>query len=111
MGSPGKSIARAHPRRYEKYIGMEFEYDPEKSKANRAKHGIDFEDAQELWADDDRLVIPARSETESRWAMLARHGARVWAAFYTLRDGRVRLISVRRARPNEKATYEGGRFG
>ena len=76
-----------------------------------AKHGIDFEDAQELWADDDRLVIPARSETESRWAMLARRGARVWAAFYTLRDGRVRLISVRRARPNEKATYEGGRFG
>lgn len=90
---------------------MEFEYDPEKSKANEVKHGIDFELARELWSDDDRLVIPARSESEPRWAMLAQHGTKVWAAFYTLRGGRVRLISVRRARPNEKAMYESGRAG
>lgn len=90
---------------------MEFEYDSEKSKANEVKHGIDFERAKELWSDEDRLVIPARSESEARWAMLARYGARVWAAFYTLRGSRVRLISVRRARPNETAMYESGRAG
>lgn len=90
---------------------MEFEYDPGKSRANEVKHGIDFEQAKALWSDDDRLVIPARSEGEPRWAMLARHGAKVWAAFYTFRESRVRLISVRRARPNEKAMYESGRAG
>jgi hypothetical protein len=90
---------------------MEYEYDPEKSQANEAKHGIDFEQAKALWSDDDRLVIPARSKDEPRWAMLAQHGTKVWAAFYTFRGNRVRLISVRRARPNEKAMYESGRTG
>ena len=27
------------------WIGMKFEYDPEKSAVNKAKHGIDFEAA------------------------------------------------------------------
>lgn len=90
---------------------MEFEFDPEKSQANKAKHGIDFDEARVLWADEDRLVIPARSDTEPRWVMLAQRGAKVWAAFYTVRGDRVRLISVRRARPNEKAMYESGRLG
>lgn len=87
---------------------MDFEFDPEKSLANKAKHGIDFDEAKALWADEDRLVIPARSDSEPRWAMLAQRGAEVWAAFYTIRGGRVRIISVRRARPNERTTYEGG---
>jgi hypothetical protein len=50
---------------------MEYEYDPEKSKANEVKHGIDFAQAKALWSDDDRLVIPARRESEPRWAILA----------------------------------------
>jgi len=106
-----KSLARWAWWRYKKHTAMEFEYDPEKSQANEVKHGIDFEQAKGLWSDDDRLVIPARSESEPRWAMLAQHGAKVWAAFYTLRGRRVRLISVRRARPNETAMYESGRAG
>lgn len=90
---------------------MEFEFDPEKSDGNRTKHGIDFEDARALWHDDDRLIVPARSEAERRWAVLARHRGKVWVAFYTIRENRVRLISVRRARPNEEKLYEGGRTG
>ncbi len=90
---------------------MEFQYDLEKSEGNRAKHGIDFEEAKELWEDDARLVVPARSDSEPRWAILARHRGKVWAAFYTLRGNHVRLISVRQARPNEKNMYEGRRTG
>ena len=30
---------------------MAFEYDPDKSTENKRKHGIDFEEAQRLWAD------------------------------------------------------------
>lgn len=87
---------------------MVFEYDPGKSKANMAKHGIDFEQAQALWMDENRLVIPARSETEPRWAIIAQYDEKVWVAFYAVRGVRVRLISVRRARPKEKEVYEGG---
>jgi len=49
---------------------VEFGYDPIKSQHNRKKHGIDFREAQILWQDEDRLVIPARSDTEVRYALL-----------------------------------------
>jgi hypothetical protein len=39
---------------------MNFEYDQEKSLANKAKHGIDFHAAQALWDDASRMEIPAR---------------------------------------------------
>ena len=38
---------------------MEFEFDPEKSLANKLKHGIDFDEAQELWRDPERAFAPA----------------------------------------------------
>ena len=40
---------------------MDFEFDPEKSAANRTKHGIDFNDAQALWDDPWLLEAPART--------------------------------------------------
>ena len=81
---------------------MEFEYDASKSARNKEKHGIDLEEAKGLWDDEDRLLFPAQSETEPRFAMLAEYRQRVWVAFFTVRQQRVRIISVRRARPNEK---------
>ena len=85
---------------------MEFESDPKKSDANQKKHGIDFVVAQQLWEDADAIGFPARSDDEERFALLAKLQERVWVAFHTLRANRVRLISVRRARPNEEAIYE-----
>jgi len=38
---------------------MKFEYDRRKSHANKRKHGIDFEEAQLLWEDPNRLEVPA----------------------------------------------------
>ena len=76
---------------------MDFEFDLQKSASNKKKHGIDFNEAQGLWQDPDRLVIPARSDDEKRFALLARHKGKVWAAFYTVRENATRIISVRRA--------------
>jgi uncharacterized DUF497 family protein len=45
---------------------MGFEFDPQKSGQNLAKHGIDFVDAQQLWNDSNLLEIPARTEDEPR---------------------------------------------
>jgi len=84
---------------------MDFEFDTAKSTANLRKHGIDFIHAQPLWSDPDRLEIPARSLDEHRIQVIGRIGDEGWSAFITLRDDRIRIISVRRARDEEKAAY------
>ena len=84
---------------------MRFEFDSAKSTANKAKHGIDFIEAQGLWTDVDRLDIPARSADEPRFQIIGRVGTVTWSAFITYRHETIRIISVRRARPNEEARY------
>ena len=85
---------------------MDFEYDPEKSRRNREKHGIDFDEAQALWDDPELLEIPARTMDEPRYLVIGRIGSRHWSAVVTYRNERVHLISVRRARSEEVALYE-----
>ena len=85
---------------------MEFEFDPDKSASNRDKHGIDFVEAQALWVYDRYLDIDARSDTEPRFARIGRINGKYWVVFYTLRREVVRIISVRRARENERRSYE-----
>ena len=85
---------------------MGFEYDPEKSAANKAKHGIDFDEAQELWDDPWLLEAPARTEDEPRFIVIGRIGRQHWVAVCTHRSGNSRIISVRRARKREIEHYE-----
>lgn len=82
-----------------------FEYDPDKSAANLAKHGIDFEQAQALWDDDDRFSIMSGDEAEHRWLVIGKIEDRHWTAVYTMRDQSIRIISVRRSRRNEVSDY------
>ncbi len=84
---------------------MRFEFDEPKSAANRVKHGVDFIEAQEIWTDPDRIETPARSLDEPRYQVLGRLGETLWSAFVTYRDETIRIISVRRARPEEEARY------
>lgn len=51
---------------------MNFEYDINKSIKNKAKHGIDFEEAQELFKDENLLVIPLKFEDEKRYAYVGK---------------------------------------
>jgi len=84
---------------------MVFEFDPEKSAANKVKHGVDFTEAQEMWTDPDRLETPARSLDEPRFQVIGRIGENTWSAFITYRNEKIRIISVRRARADEEARY------
>ena len=84
----------------------EFDFDEDKSQANLEKHGIDFEAAQALWHDPDLLEVQAKTEGEPRFLVIGRIGAKHWSAVVTYRDGRIRLISVRRARKREVELYE-----
>jgi len=83
-----------------------FEYNAQKSQANLLKHGINFIDAQALWDDPGLLEIPAKTEDELRYLMIGLINGRHWSAVITYRNTSVRLISVRRSRPEEVAIYE-----
>jgi len=86
---------------------MKFEYNLEKSQANKVKHGIDFEEAQALWGDELRLNVPSKYVgAEDRFILIAQMDKALWAAAYTIRDGNTRIISVRRARDEEKDKYD-----
>jgi uncharacterized protein len=84
-----------------------FEFDEEKSQANAEKHGIDFVEAQALWSDPNLIEIPAKTVDEPRFLVIGRISGKHWSAVVTHRSERIRLISVRRSRPEEVALYEG----
>jgi uncharacterized DUF497 family protein len=85
---------------------VEFEFDEARSRRNRSKHGIDFVEAQALWLDEMLVEVPARTEDEVRFVMVGMISEKHWSAVITYRGGRVRIISVRRARDEEVAIYE-----
>ena len=86
---------------------MEFDFDPGKSGANRTKHGIDFIEAQALWEDPDIIEIPVRTSDEQRFLVVGRISGKHWSGVITYRNGRIRIISVRRSRKEEIDLYEG----
>ncbi len=85
---------------------IDFEFDHAKSLSNLKKHGIDFEKARTIWDDPDFIEIPARVQDEARFLVIGRLDGKLWSAVVTYRHNKVRIISVRRARPEEGAVYE-----
>jgi uncharacterized DUF497 family protein len=85
---------------------MPFEYDPNKSAANKDKHGIDFDEAQALWRDPWLLEAPAKTVDEPRFIVIGKIREKHWAAVCIRRGDNVRIISVRRARKQEIEHYE-----
>ena len=83
-----------------------FEFNEQKSQTNLLKHGINFIDAQALWSDPLLLEIPAKTEDEPRHLLIGLISGKHWSAVITYRNASVRLISVRRSRPEEVALYE-----
>lgn len=82
-----------------------FEFDQAKSEANKAKHGIDFIEAQELWQ-TPLLIIATGYVEELRWLAIGDLSGRFWTAVYTERAEVIRLISARRSRDHEVQGYE-----
>ena len=85
---------------------MKFEFDARKSRSNKKKHGIDFEEAQCLWDDPNLIEIPARTTDEPRFLVVGRTQEVHWSGVITYREDRVRIISVRRSRKEEIEFYE-----
>jgi uncharacterized protein len=87
-----------------------FDWDGRKSEQNLVKHGIDFEDAIEVFYGP---VILRRSDRndEERWIAIGNSGNRLIAVIFTRRANIIRIISARRARKNEKRTYRNAEMG
>ena len=89
---------------------LSFEWDPAKARLNQRKHGIAFEEAQTVFADDDAILVadPVHSVTEDRFYLLglsARLRILVVVHCYQVDDGTIRLISARKATPSERGQY------
>ena len=87
-----------------------FEFDKDKCESIKRNTGIDFEAARRLWEDHNRVEIPARWIDEPRILLIARLEEEIWAAIFTHRKNTIRIISVRKARKDEKEIYNSRRI-
>ena len=87
-----------------------FEWSSNKRKINLSKHGIDFEDATEVFYGP---VILRRSDrnNEERWIAIGYSEDRLVAVVFTQRVDVIRIISARRARKNEERAYRNAEMG
>ena len=84
----------------------DFEWDPEKNRRNVAKHGISFAEAAAIF---DGPVLTAEDEgeydeiRERSYGLL--RGVVLVCVVHTLRNGKIRIISARKATKAERTLF------
>jgi uncharacterized protein len=89
---------------------LKFEWDPKKAAANLRKHGVRFEDAQTVFADENAKLIddPDHSGEEDRFVLLGLSSSLrllVVCHCYRSEGNVIRIISARKADGNERNSY------
>jgi uncharacterized protein len=91
---------------------IRFDWDEKKNKTNRKKHGIWFEEAQQVFDDPEgiRYFDPGHSHGEDRFILIGLSGSgRLLIVIHCERsDDVIRIISARKATKKEAKTYEEG---
>ena len=84
------------------------EWDDNKNQANINKHGISFETAALVFADEERIEYydKLHSIEEDRYVVLGCVQGILYVV-YTMREDAARIISARIATPTEKKIYYG----
>jgi uncharacterized protein len=75
------------------------------SESNKAKHGIDFVEAQGR-RKSEIVLLSAKDASEKRYLVIGAIGQQHWSAIITYRGSTIRIISVRRASDREIEIYE-----
>ena len=88
-----------------------FEWDAGKARENLRKHGVSFDEARTVFADDNAILLddPDHSTDEHRFALLGLSAPlRILVVAHCYREGEsvVRLISARKATRSERAQYD-----
>ena len=98
----------------ETIIYLNFEWDKDKAKLNKIKHGVSFKTATAVFDDPNRLDLPddEHSFDEARRKVIGMVDD-ILFVIYTERRDRIRLISARKAEEDERSDYYayGGKFG
>ena len=87
-------------------MNIKFEYDPNKSLSNKQKHGIDFEEIQELFLGIVAVANAKNVDGEVRFSAIGKVAQKFYTVIYTYRETNVRIISARRSRKREESIYE-----
>ncbi len=88
-------------------IEDDFEWDDEKAAANAEKHGVTFTEARSVFRDPFaiELLDDREDHNEDRYILIGMSTASVLVVVYTERNDRNRIISARKAEPNERRFY------
>ena len=92
---------------------IKFTWDDNKNGINRKKHGLSFEEAKEVFEDENAILFddPDHSAEEERFLIIgAVRSAKICIVSHCYRenDSVIRLISAREATKNEKKIYQEG---
>ena len=92
---------------------MIFEWDDEKAELNESKHGVRFDEAVTVF--EDLFFVdfydPKHSIEEHRFLIVGESNqGRLLIVSYTERNDKIRIISARELTPQERRTYEHGKF-
>ncbi|WP_341527454.1 BrnT family toxin [Nostoc sp. UHCC 0302] len=87
---------------------MQFEWDERKNQSNITKHGFDFADAFRIFNLPMLTYLDQREDYgEDRYIAIGLLDGRVVVVVYTEPDeGKVRIISLRKAQSHERKRYE-----
>jgi uncharacterized DUF497 family protein len=85
---------------------MDLEWDEAKDAENRRKHGLALANAARLdWTAGEIEQDLRRDYGEPRWRVRAPLEGRLHVCVFTLRNGRRRIISLRKANLRERRRY------
>ena len=91
------------------YKNTIFEWDDEKAVSNFKKHGIRFETASKVFADDNKLIrYDEDHPKEDRYDILGKVGKVLFVVCTFKKGNIIHIISARRATEPEKVRYEYG---
>ena len=83
-----------------------FEWDEVKAESNLRKHGVDFDDAKNIFSRPYIAREDSRCDYgETRYVAIGSVFGRVLVVVYTMRGETCRLISARRAKRREERDY------
>nr|WP_295738894.1 BrnT family toxin [uncultured Acidocella sp.] len=86
---------------------MTSRFDPAKDASNQAKHGLSLAFGDEIFGDDNHLIVSSIREIdgEERFKVIGFVAGKIYTAVFVWRGDLPRFISVRRSNAGEERAY------
>lgn len=89
---------------------VNFDWDDRKEADNIKNHGVDFNEAREVFFDPLSQELIDERSVQERWILIgtSKRGRLLLVIFQHIEDSTARIISARIATPHERKDYEDG---